>query len=364
MGQKLASLCVLVVALGSTATATPPSYKVDFVRKVATASSTSSVQVNQFNSAGEICFAGRDSGGEIRFGGVVTTDMYTDVTGRFGYPSGYAGTVFKNTEGTYAIRGRNWFNNFFRTIDSSGEAVPIYGLYDLYDVRGLTDTGWVWGSSAIYDHNPDYESAHAYNIHTKKSIVDTFSTGNSHIEGMANSGSFIALVGTELWFDDERRNGYLYENGKFAHLPWPLTQVRFNNLGQYVGYHTSFESSTGHRYSDVVLGKSTAGQTIIEGAYPTGLGDDGRIGFVDELTNAQMLWKDGVRYDFHAITEGLAPDMALSSVILRANGDVAAVGKQGDNWYVLRMTAVPEPSVLLALAGGLCALMRRRPSAN
>lgn len=224
--------------------------------------------------------------------------------------------VLSGKFGAYAIVGTNWQNNFYRSIDSPGEAVPPYGFFDEYDRRGFTDSGWMWGSSSD-SHDADSEKAHAYNIYTKKNMIaNDFAA--SHIEGMSEDGQFIWLSGSERWPEDPERYGYIRQNGVSTQLPWALTSVKFNRNGDYVG-QKSHEPGLFHAVYDVVVGRGATGSVVVQNALPCGIADDKRFAITkfdqDNVENQSNFRRgvlaDGEFYDYHSITQGLPAGMVI-----------------------------------------------------
>lgn len=357
-------LCVMLIGSAG-ANAASPQYRQTQQWHVLSPPLANFGRISNFNGAGEICYGVKVFDLGTGVGGVLGTSYHIDVTGHFGAPAGQGGGTYKNIGGAYGMPGRLWFNNYFRSLDGPGEAVPPYGFYDEYDCRGLTDSGWMWGSSRD-SHDADAEKAHAYNIYTKKYMVaNDFAA--SHVEGMAEDGQFIWLSGSERWPEDPNRFGYIRQNGVSTQLPWALTDVKFNSHGNYVG-QKSHQPGLYSPVYDVVVGSGTTGTIVIQNANPHGISDDMRLAITKfDLDNHGVqsnyhsgVLVDGQFYDYHDITQELPSGMQIQDHWMRSSGEVAEIGKMGTDFYVLRLTAVPEPTSLAALGAGGLALLARR----
>ena len=362
MGQKLALLCLTVLAAAG-AFASPPAYRLTQDWHMAGNDSIKSAWIRNVNGIGEISYYAWYVGPES-LSGVLSQSGNMVLSGKFGANANDAFRVAKNSKGAYAILGTNWQNNFYRSIDSPGEAVTPYGFFDEYDCRGFTDSGWMWGSSSD-SHDADHEGAHAYNIYTGKHAI--VQSGRAHIEGMSESGDFIMLDGSDLWPEDPARSGFFYHDRAITKLPWALTSVKFNSNGDYVG-QKSHEPGLFHPVYDVVVGRGATGSVVFQNALPRGIADDMRIAitkFDQDNVGHQSNFRSGVLtdgefYDYHSITQGLPAGMEIQDHWMRSTGEVAAIGKLGGDFYVLRLTSVPEPASLVALATGALALCARR----
>lgn len=334
--------------LATTALAGPPQYKASII--AAFTSTSAPYEVGSFTTSGNITLYNGNQ--RYLFDGSSLINLKTRWTGGIGIP------LVTNDRGQFLLGA----NRYRENIDAPLTILQPAGDWGV-TVRavGMTNNH-VFGSQYM-DASVTSSQAWYYNtVSGKYGFIEpgTYGFPGAEIMAMNDSGLMAIRLSHSIYNPSPTSDyGYLIKDGQkvadFGHMSAAFlnTQGHLSGMDNSDPQHFKYwDGSQLHLVANSIY------------ASPAGLSDDDTMLLRAGSDNYNLIYKDGTFYKFQDVCPGLPPSMNFYGGKMRADGAIAAFGRENGMSYLYRLEPVPEPASLAALSVGLLAVARRRRAAS
>jgi hypothetical protein len=338
--------------LATTALAGPPQYKASLI--AALPDTFTAYQVGSFTTSGAMTYLGGNK--RYYFDGTNVIDLKTRWTGSIGAP------LVTNDRGQFLLGTKYYREN----IDGPLTILQAAGDWAVTaSAVGMTNNH-VFGSQYV-SVSDNVSEAWYYNTVSKKyGFVDPglFHYTGGEIMAMNDSGLMAIRLSHSIYGQGPNLDyGYLIKDGQkladFGHMSEAYLNAHGQLLGQDIWDVSHFKFWDGTQLHEI------ASSAFGEDYRASGLSDDGTCLLREfSVAGKHAIYKDGTFYKFQDVCPGLPPTMNFYGGKMRADGAIAAFGRENGMSYLYRLEPVPEPASLAALSVGLLALARRRRAAS